>query len=125
MHRVTCPTFIVHGQQDVMIPVEHANELRERCFGPCTFLSPETMTHNRFDVYEDVIKPLTNFLVDDVYSHSDDEDSEDEDVDNYGTANSLNNQFLASVKKVSIPKSARHAQQSKGLTFREQFFIPP
>lgn len=83
------------------------------------------MTHNRFDVYEDVIKPLTNFLVDDVYSHSDDEDSEDEDVDNYGTANSLNNQFLASVQKVSIPKGARRAQQSKGVTFREQFFIPP
>ena len=108
-----------------MIPVEHANELRERCFGPCTFLSPETMTHNRFDVYEDVIKPLTNFLVNDVYSHSDDEDSEDEDVDNYGTANSLSNQFLASVHKVSIPKSSRHSQQPKGPNFREQFFIPP
>ena len=43
------------------------------------FVSPEKMTHNRFDVYEDVIKPLTNFLVDDVYSNSDDEYEEQEE----------------------------------------------
>ena len=37
------------------------------------------MTHNRFDVYDDVIKPLTLFLVDDVYSNSDDEYDDDND----------------------------------------------
>ena len=75
-----------------MIPVEHASELQERCFGPCTFVSPEKMTHNRFDFYEDVIRPLTNFLVDDVYTNSDNDDDElDQDVDNFGADNSLNN----------------------------------
>lgn len=77
MHRVTCPTFIVHGAKDVMIPVDQAQDLSERCFGPCTFISPEEMTHNRFDMYEDVIKPLTNFLVDDVYTNSDDGSCDD------------------------------------------------
>ena len=75
-----------------MIPVEHANELQERCFGSCMFVSPEKMTHNRFDVYEDVIKPLTKFLVDDVYSNSDDElEDQEEEVDNFGAASFLNN----------------------------------
>ena len=25
MHRVTCPTCIIHGQRDTMISIEHAN----------------------------------------------------------------------------------------------------
>ena len=103
IHQVTCPTFIVHGQKDVMIPVEHAYELQERCFGPCTFITPEAMTHNRFDVYDDVIKPLTLFLVDDVYSNSDDEyDDDNDEVGPFGqAADSLNHQYLKSVHRIS------------------------
>ena len=62
MHRVTCPTFILHGQRDFLIPIEQAFTLKERCFGPCTFLAPACMTHNRFDTYEDLIKPLGKFI---------------------------------------------------------------
>ena len=101
MHRVTCPTFIVHGEKDVMIPVKHAHELQERCFGPCTFVSPANMTHNRFDVYDDVISPLKTFFVDDVYSNSDGSE-EDDNVDNFG-ANTLHNEFLKSIQKISLP----------------------
>ena len=42
------------------------------------------MTHNRFDFYEDVIRPLTNFLVNDVYTLNSDHEENDEDVDNFG-----------------------------------------
>ena len=63
MHRVTCPSFILHGQRDSLIPIEHAYKLKDRCFGPCTFLAPVMMTHNRFDVYEDLIRPLEHFLI--------------------------------------------------------------
>ena len=46
-----------------MIPIEHAYKLKDRCFGPCTFLAPVLMTHNRFDVYEDLVRPLENFMI--------------------------------------------------------------
>ena len=62
MHRVTCPTFIVHGKQDTLIPISHARELKERCFGPCTLREPFRMTHNRYDAYEDIIRPLMSFF---------------------------------------------------------------
>ena len=107
-----------------MIPVEHAHELKERCFGPCTFVSPENMTHNRFDVYDDLIKPLKNFFVDDVYSNSDDE--EDELVDNFGKKTSLNNSFLKSIHNVSLPNlNSLTTEVTSGPKFSEEFFIPP
>ena len=63
MHQVTCPTFIVHGEKDKLIPISHALALKDRCYGPTFFLSPPNMTHNDFDFYEDLIRPLMRFLV--------------------------------------------------------------
>ena len=62
MHNVSCPTFIVHGQKDKLIPIEHAYQLKDKCNGPTFFLSPPLMTHNDFDFYEDLIRPLMRFL---------------------------------------------------------------
>ena len=62
MDKVTCPTFIVHGQLDRLIPISHAYALKDRCNGPTFFLSPPNMTHNDFDFYEDLIRPLMRFL---------------------------------------------------------------
>ena len=78
------------------------------------------MTHNRFDVYDDIIQPLKNFLAEDVYSNSDDED---EFVDNFGAA-SMHNIFLKSIQKISLPNL--HAVTKKSAPkFAEEFFIPP
>ena len=79
MHRVTCPTFIVHGQKDTLIPIEHAFKLKERCFGPCTFLAPALMTHNRYDVYDDLIRPLMHFIANENL-HKDQPECEDRDA---------------------------------------------
>ena len=47
---------------DQLIPIEHAYQLRERCSGPTFFLSPANMTHNDFNFYDDLIRPLMRFL---------------------------------------------------------------
>ena len=50
--------------RDKMIPLNQAKQLKERCFGPCTLITPENMTHNRFDVYNDVVRHIRSFLID-------------------------------------------------------------
>ena len=62
MDQVTCPTFILHGMRDKLIPIDHAYQLKEKCAGPTFFLSPPNMTHNDFNFYDDLIRPLMRFL---------------------------------------------------------------
>ena len=52
---VECPTFIVHGQKDSLIPVQQAQDLDDACCGPSFLLTPPMMTHNEFNFYEDLI----------------------------------------------------------------------
>ena len=40
MSKVHCPTFIVHGQKDALIPIEQAQALNDACQGPSFMLSP-------------------------------------------------------------------------------------
>ena len=92
MDKVTCPTFIVHGQLDKLIPISHAYQLKDRCAGPTFFLSPPNMTHNDFDFYEDLIRPLMRFLCQINILQTYDDDSEvDEDED--GEGDGSNNSF--------------------------------
>ena len=58
-----CPTFILHGQKDALIPIEHAQALNDACSGPTYMVNPPSMTHNDFDFYEDLIRPLMRFLI--------------------------------------------------------------
>jgi fermentation-respiration switch protein FrsA (DUF1100 family) len=51
MQQVLCPTFIVHGQRDSLIPYEHAQQLHEQCRGQSFLVLPAEMTHNDFDFY--------------------------------------------------------------------------
>ena len=51
---VTCPTFLIHGQKDTLIPSKHSRELQEVCGGPCSLLLSNDMDHNVFDFYEDL-----------------------------------------------------------------------
>lgn len=62
MPKVRCPTFIVHGQRDSLIPWDHAQQLHDSCKGQSYLVMPKEMTHNDFDFYQDLIKPLHQFL---------------------------------------------------------------
>lgn len=59
---VTCPTLIIHGQKDSLIPFQTGIQLAERTSGPYELVLPETMTHNDILVYEDFLEPITSFL---------------------------------------------------------------
>ena len=62
IEKVICPTFILHGEKDGLIPIEQASALSKKCSGPCTFVPRPEMTHNSFYLDEDLIKPLYRFL---------------------------------------------------------------
>lgn len=63
MPKVKCPTFIVHGQKDTLIPYDHAQQLNDSCGGQTYLVMPTEMTHNDFDFYQDLIKPIFQFLL--------------------------------------------------------------
>ena len=99
MHRVTCPCFILHGQRDFLIPIEHAYALKDRCFGPCTFMAPVCMTHNRYDIYEDLIKPMHNFIQnEDLLDKVDRYDQEDSLLDTDSNSGSYHNEPIVANK---------------------------
>ena len=53
--KVKCPTFIVHGQRDNLIPYKHAQQLHIKCGGPSALIMPKEMDHNEFDFIDDLI----------------------------------------------------------------------
>ena len=59
---ITCPTFLVHGIKDSVIPFEHSQKLHELCKGPSSLFLPSEMTHNNFDYCDDLILPIASFL---------------------------------------------------------------
>lgn len=61
---VTAPVFIVHGMKDDFIPYTQAQALLECCTRSrfSYLLLPPEMTHNRFNVEDDLVKPLLKFL---------------------------------------------------------------
>lgn len=63
MPRVTCPTFLVHGQRDTLIPFQSSQELHEVCGGPCSLVLPKEMDHNEFDFFDDLSIPFSSFLM--------------------------------------------------------------
>ena len=121
MDKVTCPTFIVHGQLDKLIPISHAYQLKDKCSGPTFFLSPPNMTHNDFDFYEDLIRPLMRFLCQinilQTYEESDGDELEEPTPNNSFRQNSN--------KKRRGSHGQKDEQVHQQLKFREDFFIPP
>ena len=59
---VTCPILFVHGQSDPLIPFKETILLKEKCDCPFEVLLPEDMTHNDFDLDEDIIDPINKFI---------------------------------------------------------------
>mmetsp|Transcript_13593 Transcript_13593/g.25663 ORF Transcript_13593/g.25663 Transcript_13593/m.25663 type:complete len:289 (-) Transcript_13593:41-907(-) len=63
MPSIRCPTFILHGQKDTLIPYSNAQRLHEHVAGPTMLILPEKMDHNEFDFFDDLALPLANFLI--------------------------------------------------------------
>lgn len=59
---VTCPVLFIHGQSDPLIPFKETILLKERCDCPYEVLLPEDMTHNDFDLDEDIVDPINKFI---------------------------------------------------------------
>ncbi len=54
-----CPTFILHGRQDEVIPFSHGQELSQASIGkPVVFVDRPNMTHNDFLINRDLLSPL-------------------------------------------------------------------
>lgn len=61
--RVSCPTFILHGEQDEVIGFHHAQQLRAACTAKTVFFVQKArMTHNHYKLNEDLLRPLANFF---------------------------------------------------------------
>jgi abhydrolase domain-containing protein 17 len=63
MPYIKCPTFLVHGIRDKLIPYAQSQKLHETCAGPCALFLPQYMDHNRFDYCDDLVLPMSTFLV--------------------------------------------------------------
>lgn len=63
MKHVTCSTFIVHGKKDTFIPYTHSQSLHETCRGPCSLFIPSNMDHDNFDYCDDLVLPISSFLI--------------------------------------------------------------
>lgn len=59
---VTCPTLLIHGRQDTLVPLSHSQKLFKNAGGPCSFLQSKRMSHDSFDVVEDLSQPIFFFL---------------------------------------------------------------
>jgi pimeloyl-ACP methyl ester carboxylesterase len=59
---VKCPVFILHGQQDALIPFANAQNLKRACIAPCWLFMPEKMDHNVYDFFDDLAIPLLSFF---------------------------------------------------------------
>ena len=59
---VTCPIIFIHGQKDPLIPFKETITLKDNCDCPFEIVLPLNMTHNDFDIDEDIIEPIVDFL---------------------------------------------------------------
>ena len=59
---VTCPTLFIHGQSDPLIPFKETVLLKEKCTCEYEILLPKEMTHNDFDLDEDIMNPISSFI---------------------------------------------------------------
>lgn len=59
---VSCPIFLLHGQQDKLIPAWMSQELMNRHTGLAHIHLPPAMTHNNFDHVRDLVQPLNVFF---------------------------------------------------------------
>lgn len=68
--KVKSPVLIIHGKEDKIVPVSHSEELFYKCIAEKKKLVvSQTMSHNQFDISDDLINPLLNFLIEHKFDH--------------------------------------------------------
>eukprot|EP01022_Parablepharisma_sp_SALTPOND_P034410 TRINITY_DN91692_c0_g1_i1.p1 TRINITY_DN91692_c0_g1~~TRINITY_DN91692_c0_g1_i1.p1 ORF type:complete len:343 (+),score=21.74 TRINITY_DN91692_c0_g1_i1:111-1031(+) len=61
---VKCPTLLIHGKVDTLIPFTQSVELYNACMNcPCEIELRDDMDHNEISFYDDVEKPIMDFLM--------------------------------------------------------------
>lgn len=62
MEKVKSPVLIIHGKKDGLVPLEHSQELIRKCASQKKeLIEPPEMTHNDFDVIDDLVNPYITF----------------------------------------------------------------
>jgi fermentation-respiration switch protein FrsA (DUF1100 family) len=65
IENVKCPVLLLHGASDKLITKEHAVSLFRACKKTsCKLKLSETMTHNEYDIDDDIIGPILDFFKD-------------------------------------------------------------
>ena len=59
---VKCPTYFIHGKSDPLIPYQETVTLHKLCNSIKDIHLPPHMTHNDFDLEEDIMKPIGKFV---------------------------------------------------------------
>ncbi len=69
--QVQCPTLLIHGEQDALIPHSMSEELYAKATKQKTLRLNKEMTHNQFKIERDVFDPIQNFMMEklDLSSH--------------------------------------------------------
>jgi len=59
---IASPVLFIHGQLDELIPFDHTIKLKDECKCPYEVILPENMNHNDFNLDEDFLIPIRNFM---------------------------------------------------------------
>lgn len=61
---VKCPVFLIHGLLDKLISYRHSVEIKAKVKENvyCELFLSLSMTHNEFDVENDIVRPVNNFF---------------------------------------------------------------
>ena len=60
--QVSCPVLFIHGKSDPLINYKETLLVREKCVSYSEVSLVDKMTHNDFDLYEDIIDPIYEFI---------------------------------------------------------------
>ena len=61
---VKCPTIFIHGKSDPLIPYNETVELAKNCKSKHKVVLRDYMTHNDFDLFDDIMNPIKDFVND-------------------------------------------------------------
>lgn len=62
MEKIQCPTLIIHGKSDDLIPWSHSLDLINKCKCAAKLVTPHEMKHNNFDIVKDLIVHIKEFF---------------------------------------------------------------
>ena len=64
IQKVKCPTILIHGKSDPLIPYKETEELAKNCKCKHKVVLRDYMTHNDFNLYGDIMDHIDNFVKD-------------------------------------------------------------